>query len=97
MRKQARMRDGNRCRNCGASAKLSVHHLVKARNGGRDTLDNLVTLCASCHRRADAKPKAGFFTAGVTSRASGELTPVEHPFRPSPDDLYPDRRQSRQW
>jgi hypothetical protein len=34
MRKQARMRDGNRCRNCGASAKLSVHHLVKARNGG---------------------------------------------------------------
>jgi hypothetical protein len=97
IRKQVRMRDGNRCRNCGATARLSVHHIVKARNGGRDTLDNLVTLCASCHRRADAKPKAGFFTAGVTSRASGELTPVEHPFRPSPDDLYPDRRQSRQW
>jgi hypothetical protein len=31
MRKQARMRDGNRSRNCGATAKLSVHHIVKAR------------------------------------------------------------------
>jgi 5-methylcytosine-specific restriction endonuclease McrA len=63
------MRDGNRCRNCGATAKLSVHHIIKARNGGRDTLDNLVTLCASCHRRADAKPKAGFL--GRQSRPIG--------------------------
>ena len=66
MRKQARIRDGNRCRTCGATAKLSVHHIVMARDGGRDTLDNLVTLCASCHRRADAKPRAIFSTAGVT-------------------------------
>jgi 5-methylcytosine-specific restriction endonuclease McrA len=97
MRKQARMRDGNRCRNCGATAKLSVHHIVKARKGGRDTLDNLVTLCASCHRKADAKPKAGFLQEGVTSRASGENTSPIHPFKPHPDDLYPNRPQSRQW
>jgi hypothetical protein len=97
MRKQVRIRDGNRCRNCGATAKLSVHHIVKARHGGRDTLDNLVTLCASCHRRADAKPKAVFFGAASTSPAPGENTSPIPPFRPSPDDLYPDRRQSRQW
>jgi 5-methylcytosine-specific restriction endonuclease McrA len=97
MRKQARMRDGNRCRNCGATAKLSVHHIVKARNGGRDTLDNLVTLCASCHRRADAKPKAVFSGEGVTSRASGENTSPIHPFGPSLDDISPNRPQSRQW
>jgi hypothetical protein len=97
MRKQVRMRDGNRCRNCGATAKLSVHHIVKARNGGRDTLEKLVTLCASCHRRADAKPKAVFFGAASTSRAPGENTSPIPPFRPSPDDLYPNRPQSRQW
>lgn len=97
MRKQARMRDGNRCRNCGATAKLSVHHIVKARYGGRDTLDNLVTLCGSCHRRADAKPKAISSGASVTSRATGANTPVIHPFRPTLDDINPNRPQSRQW
>jgi hypothetical protein len=68
------MRDGNRCRNCGANAKLSVHHIVKARNGGRDTLDNLVTLCASCHRRADAKAKGVFSGATATPQATGANT-----------------------
>ena len=48
------MRDGNRCVVCGATQRLSVHHVVKARDGGRDTLDNLVTLCVTHHRRADA-------------------------------------------
>jgi hypothetical protein len=97
MRKQARMRDGNRCRNCGANAKLSVHHIVKARNGGRDTLDNLVTLCASCHRRADAKAKGVFSGATATPQATGANTSPIHPFRPSPDDINPNRPQSRQW
>jgi 5-methylcytosine-specific restriction endonuclease McrA len=97
MRKQARIRDGNRCRNCGATERLSVHHIVKARYGGRDTLDNLVTLCASCHRRADAKPKAAFLGASSHPDASGANTSPIHPFRPSPDDIHPNRPQSRQW
>ena len=97
VRKQVRMRDHNRCRNCGATTKLSVHHIVKARNGGKDTLDNLVTLCASCHRRADAKPSPVFLGDPSHPVSSGANTPVSHPFRPSPDDLYPNRPQSRQW
>jgi 5-methylcytosine-specific restriction endonuclease McrA len=97
MRKQVRMRDGNRCRNCGATSKLSVHHIVKARNGGRDTLDNLVTLCASCHRKADAKTNAVFLKTFATPSASGANTSPIHPFRPSPDDIHPNRPQSRQW
>jgi 5-methylcytosine-specific restriction endonuclease McrA len=68
LRREVRRRDGNRCRVCGATEKLSVHHIVKARNGGRDTLDNLVTLCARHHRQADALPSAVFSPRPVTPR-----------------------------
>jgi hypothetical protein len=54
LRAQVRRRDGNRCVVCGATERLSVHHVVAAVDGGRDTLDNLVTLCVTHHRRADA-------------------------------------------
>lgn len=54
LRAQVRRRDGNRCVVCGTTQRLSVHHVVAAVDGGRDTLDNLVTLCATHHSRADA-------------------------------------------
>jgi len=61
-------RDGRRCRTCGANADdflLHVHHIRPFREYGyipgqnenyrhANQLDNLVTLCASCHRRAEA-------------------------------------------
>ena len=53
-RAQVRARDGNRCTRCGTTERLSVHHIVKARHGGPDTLDNLTTLCPRCHAAADA-------------------------------------------
>jgi hypothetical protein len=52
IRKAVRQRDGNCCRDCGASgewAELSVHHLLPASRGGTDDMDNLVTLCSTCH------------------------------------------------
>lgn len=54
VRAQVRRRDGNRCVICGTTERLSVHHVVKARDGGLDTPDNLVTLCVTHHRQADA-------------------------------------------
>lgn len=48
--------DGHSCRKCGASATLEVHHKTYARLGNED-LDDLVTLCARCHGRADKKRK----------------------------------------
>jgi 5-methylcytosine-specific restriction endonuclease McrA len=59
IRKQVRLRDGNRCRSCGTDgtdrgngkARLSVHHIDP---GGPDTYENLVTLCSPCHAQADA-------------------------------------------
>lgn len=52
LRAQALLRDGHRCRNCGTVDGLHVHHLVELHHGGRDTLENLVTLCDTCHHGA---------------------------------------------
>jgi DEAD/DEAH box helicase domain-containing protein len=68
-RQAARARDGYRCRNCGAperdAREHDVHHLTPFRQYGyqpgenelcleANRLDNLVTLCKSCHLKADA-------------------------------------------
>jgi len=67
-RDAARARDGYRCRQCGAPERQGrqhdVHHIVPLRSfadmgDGEDAylranaLDNLITLCASCHRRVE--------------------------------------------
>ena len=52
-RKLAKERDGHRCQLCGSTHRLHVHHL-REWNGDDPTthgLDNLQTVCASCHRK----------------------------------------------
>jgi 5-methylcytosine-specific restriction endonuclease McrA len=52
IRRAVRQRDGNSCRNCGASGpgvRLGVHHLTPAKLGGTDDVANLATLCSGCH------------------------------------------------
>jgi DEAD/DEAH box helicase domain-containing protein len=67
-REAARRRDGYRCRQCGAPERgrhHDVHHIRPFREFGyvrgqnenhrqANVLDNLITLCAACHRRAEA-------------------------------------------
>jgi 5-methylcytosine-specific restriction enzyme A len=49
-RTAARRRDGDRCRGCGGTHGLQVHHVTPISEGGdRYALSNLVTLCKSCH------------------------------------------------
>lgn len=52
-------RDGGRCRFCGVTESeyqenhdrgLHVHHIVPKAEGGRNTPENLITVCASCHQ-----------------------------------------------
>jgi hypothetical protein len=54
-RAAVRRRDGNCCVVCGSSTRLEVHHVVPARLGGGDEMDNLVTVCVLHHRQADAQ------------------------------------------
>jgi len=55
-------RDRGKCVNCGATwgnkykngkeIVLHVHHIVPRELGGRDSNENLVTLCDLCHAKA---------------------------------------------
>ena len=55
LRKKVLNRDKNKCQLCGKSknTKLHVHHILKKKEGGSDCLDNLITCCPSCHKKAD--------------------------------------------
>ena len=88
-RKLALERDGFRCRTCGASGDetmLHVHHIRPFREYGyapgeneqyraANQLDNLVTLCAGCHRRAEAGQQTRSALAGL-GYALGNLAPL---------------------
>ena len=49
LRKQVLRRDGWRCQICGSKQNLQVHHEESRSQGGHDTEENLITLCAECH------------------------------------------------
>lgn len=57
VRKDVLERDGYTCQLCGKSGKtkLHIHHIMKIRDGGSDHIDNLLTVCPSCHKKADGK------------------------------------------
>ncbi len=89
-RLKALERDGHRCRTCGATARpglgLHVHHIRPFRDYRyeRDKndayrvankLDNLVTLCASCHRRAEAGQQTRSALGGL-AYVLGNLAPL---------------------
>jgi DEAD/DEAH box helicase domain-containing protein len=52
-------RDGHKCRNCGVSGDLEVHHIVPFRRFEdafeANNPDNLVSLCPRCHRLAEQR------------------------------------------
>ena len=47
-------RDGWKCRHCNARGGLTPHHVIPQSRGDKsaDELNNLLTLCAGCHRAA---------------------------------------------
>jgi 5-methylcytosine-specific restriction endonuclease McrA len=51
LRRRVMERDGWRCQSCGSQRDLHVHHMKPRSQLGHDALENLITLCASCHRR----------------------------------------------
>jgi hypothetical protein len=53
---RALARDRHRCAHCGDSGSVEVHHIVSLRTGGDPyDLANLIALCASHHRRVEAR------------------------------------------
>lgn len=52
LKEAVRQRDDWRCTRCGKHAPLQVHHVKPRGRGGGDVLENLVSLCVPCHRKA---------------------------------------------
>ena len=54
-REHALFRDKYTCQCCGAKhTRLEVHHIIYRSKGGKDDLDNLITLCEDCHKKVHA-------------------------------------------
>lgn len=51
IRRKVLERDGYQCQTCSATERLHVHHLTYAHEG-RERMEELITLCASCHGKA---------------------------------------------
>lgn len=73
-RDQARARDGYRCQNCAAPEQgraHHVHHKIPFRGFASylqaNQMDNLVTLCPPCHRRAELAVRMRSGLAGLAS------------------------------
>jgi hypothetical protein len=66
------MRDGYQCQQCSKQhVRLEAHHIVFREHGGKDTLENLLTLCEQCHHRLHQ----GKITLKVTG-VSGHLDQI---------------------
>ena len=60
LRRRVLARDGHRCQapGCRHTRHLQLHHRVPTAQGGTTTEDNLVTLCAGCHRSLHRREQA---------------------------------------
>lgn len=64
LRRNVLARDRHCCTRPGCRSRrhLQVHHIVPRAVGGRNVLENLATLCASCHRQAHRHETAATLT-----------------------------------
>ena len=51
-------RDKHICKSCGKYPSSQVHHIIPRSEGGKDDLNNLITLCGRCHMLVSPVPDA---------------------------------------
>ena len=49
IRRKILLRDDHRCQICNSPRNLIVHHIIPFRTFSRHVMENLITLCRSCH------------------------------------------------
>jgi 5-methylcytosine-specific restriction endonuclease McrA len=54
VRERTLERDRHRCTICGSADELEAHHVIAAEDGGPTALENLITLCSTCHDEIEA-------------------------------------------
>lgn len=75
IRRAVLKRDNHQCQECGSSDSLHIHHKVPFRmfndSDAANHEDNLITLCAPCHRMADAGSKWAKIGDGIIQMPAG--------------------------
>ena len=73
---RAAKRDNFTCQKCKledkTGIKLEAHHIIPLYLGGKDELENLITLCFDCHKFAPDKKEE--FTEYIGDEMEGTLT-----------------------
>ena len=76
LRKKTFERDNFTCRKCGLQDKeairIEAHHITPLFAGGKDDLNNLITLCFDCHHFAPDKKED--FEQYMQEECDGTLT-----------------------
>ena len=66
-------RDSYTCQCCKSkNGTLHAHHIIYRRNGGADTLNNLITLCENCHKKLH-KDELETFEKRLKGKKKGQL------------------------
>jgi len=52
-------RDGCQCRICGSHEQIQIHHRQQRKDGGSNSPDNLICVCAKCHKAFHAGELSG--------------------------------------
>lgn len=66
-RRECYARDGWTCQDCGVHCtksgptRIQAHHVVRRRDGGTNDLENLVTLCVTCHTSRERRFDGALF------------------------------------
>jgi hypothetical protein len=58
--RELRKRSGGMCEICHSSEAVHAHHKLMRSHGGKDTLENLLHVCAWCHHAAHSKPELAY-------------------------------------
>lgn len=77
LRKAALARDKNCCQACGAEGQefvdvLDEHHIQEVYLGGKDEIDNLITLCTVCHKLVHLYARGELHIRPESELAEGE-------------------------
>jgi HNH endonuclease len=81
LRERALESQGRACRRCGATRALHVHHRTYERIG-RELLEDLEVLCATCHQRRHPTRRVGADrkAAGDGDDEHGHVSSEDEPF-----------------
>ncbi len=71
-REQALERDGHKCVQCGSEEYLQVDHICERTDGGSNYLENLQTLCKSCHNKKTAESRRARRNSADSDSESGK-------------------------